>query len=72
VIGPFLSYEDLERFTAGMPRNESYRLVTLVVEKIVQQLEHGQQPMPDLAAIRAQWNHEHLHKLEEPASVNAD
>ena len=55
-----------------MQKNDAYRLVTMVVEKIVHDLEHGPQPMPDLASIRAQWNREHQLKLEEPASVDAD
>jgi long-chain acyl-CoA synthetase len=72
VVGPFLPHEDLEKFTAGMQKNAAYRLITLVVQKIVEQLEHGPQPLPDLAAVREQWNREHQLKIEEPASAVGD
>ena len=71
-IGPFLSYQDLEKMTHGMPKNDAYRMVTLVVEKIVAQLEHEPHIKPDLQTVRAQWNREHQAKIEEPASALGD
>ena len=41
IIGPYLSHEALEKLVEGMPRNEAYRLITLVVEQMVRKLKHG-------------------------------
>ncbi len=72
VIGPFLSYESLEKFVEGLSRNDANRLVTLLVEQMVRKLKHGQIQMPDLKAVRQQWDHENQPKLHENASALGD
>ncbi len=72
IIGPYLSHEALEKFVEGMPRNEAYRLITLVVEQMVRKLKHGVIPVPDLTAVRNQWNRENQPKLHEKASALGD
>jgi long-chain acyl-CoA synthetase len=69
VIGPFLSYESLEKFVEGLSRNDANRLVTLLVEQMVRKLKHGQIQIPDLKAVRQQWDRENQPKLHESASV---
>ena len=71
-IGPFLSYEDLQKLTHGIPKNDAYRLVTALVQKIVEQLRDGMQPSIDIDAIRKQWNLENQPQLENTASAMAD
>lgn len=72
VIGPFLSYESLEKFVERLSRNDANRLVTLLVEQMVRKLKHGQIQMPDLKAVRQQWDRENQPKLHESASVSGD
>jgi long-chain acyl-CoA synthetase len=71
-IGPYLEYEALEKFVEGLPRNDAYRLITLLVEQIVRKLKHGPVAMPDLTAVRNQWNRENQPKLQESASALGD
>lgn len=71
-IGPFLSYEDLQKLTHGIPKNDAYRLVTALVQKVVEQLRDGLQPNIDIDAIRKQWNLENQPQLENTASAMAD
>jgi long-chain acyl-CoA synthetase len=72
VIGPFLSHESLEKLVEGLARNDTNRLVTLLVEQMVRKLKHGQIQMPDLKAVRQQWDHENQPKLHENASALGD
>lgn len=71
-IGPLLTFEALEKLTAGMPKNDAYRLITMIVQELVQQLKSGNFALPDLDAIRQQWNREHQPRLEQAASVIGD
>jgi long-chain acyl-CoA synthetase len=71
-IGPFLEYEMLEKLVRGLSKNDSYRLITMVVEQMVRQLKKGAIRMPDLDAVRAQWNREHQPKIRETASALGD
>src|SRR3990172_10413186 len=50
-IGPFLPYEALEKLTAGLPRNDAYRLITMVAQKMVEQMRDGIQPFLDWESI---------------------
>lgn len=71
-FGPFLPYETLVKLTEGLHKNEAYRLITAVVQKIVEQLKDGLTPVVDPASIRRQWDQENVPALEKPASVTAD
>lgn len=72
VIGPFLSYESLEKLVEGLPRNDANRLVTVLVEQMVRKLKQGSIQMPDLEAVRRQWDRENQPKLHESASALGD
>jgi long-chain acyl-CoA synthetase len=67
-IGPFLPFENLEKVTSGIPKNEAYRLVTLLVQKIVEEMRDGVQPVLDWEMIRKQWHRELRPQIEQPAS----
>ncbi len=64
-VGPFLPYEALEKTTRGIPKNEAYRLVTMLTQKVVEQMRDGKQPVLDWEAIRRQWHHEHQPQIEQ-------
>jgi long-chain acyl-CoA synthetase len=71
-IGPFLSFEDLQKLTNGIPKNDGYRLITALVQKIVEQMRDGIQPVVNIDEIRNQWSRENLPQLEKTASAMAD
>jgi len=63
-IGPFLPYEALSKVTDGIPKNEAYRLVTMLTQKIVEQMRDGKQPVLDWEAIRRQWRQDQKPQIE--------
>jgi hypothetical protein len=71
-FGPYLSHELLEKLTRGMPKNDAYRLITAVVQRIVQRMKEGRNPAVDLNSIRRQWNREQQHAQIEAAPVTGD
>jgi long-chain acyl-CoA synthetase len=71
-IGPFLPYESLAQMIEGLHKNEAYRLITALAQKIVEQLRDGITPVIDPDLIRAQWNREHQPQLEKTATVTGD
>jgi long-chain acyl-CoA synthetase len=71
-IGPLVSFEALEKLTSGMPKSDAYRLITMIVQELVQQLKSGVFSLPDFDALRQQWNREHQPRLEQTASVIGD
>jgi hypothetical protein len=71
-IGPFVGHETLEKLTAGMPKSDAYRLITMIVQELVQQLKSGVFTLPNFDMLREQWNREHQPKLEQTASVIGD
>jgi long-chain acyl-CoA synthetase len=71
-FGPFLSYELLEKLTRGLPKNDAYRLITAVAQRIVQRMKDGLDPAVDLNAIRRQWSREQHHPQIEAAPVTGD
>jgi long-chain acyl-CoA synthetase len=71
-FGPFLSYELLEKLTRGLPKNDAYRLITAVAQRIVQRMKDGLDPAVDLNSIRRQWGREQQHPQIEAAPVTGD
>ena len=57
-IGPYLSIEELEEMTKGMPRAEAYRLIAAYVHHQVANLRDRKKTPFDVAAMRKQWKAE--------------
>jgi long-chain acyl-CoA synthetase len=70
-FGPFLSHELLERLTKGLPKNDAYRLITAVVQRIVERMKDGLDPAIDLNSIRRQWTRQQQPQIE-AAPVSGD
>jgi len=70
-IGPFLPHEELDKLVQGFHKNEGYRRITALVQRIVEQMRDGVIPVIDFEAIRKQWQQEHLPQIEK-ASVVGD
>jgi long-chain acyl-CoA synthetase len=51
-IGKFLSIEELENLTKGMPRSEAYRLVAALVQHEIENLRDGTRHVFDAQALR--------------------
>ncbi|MCA1618310.1 MAG: AMP-binding protein [Acidobacteria bacterium] len=64
-IGRFLSIEELEEVTKGMPRAEAYRLVAALVRHEIENLRDGTRHAFDGAALRRRWKAERRHAGEE-------
>ncbi|MDT4968377.1 MAG: long-chain acyl-CoA synthetase [Acidobacteriota bacterium] len=57
-IGRFLTYEELEELTTGMPRAEAYRLIAALVQHSVENLRDGTRNIFDAKALRRRWKDE--------------
>ena len=57
-IGRYLSIEELEELTKGMPRAEAYRLIAALVRHSVENLRDGTRHAFDAQALRRQWKSE--------------
>jgi long-chain acyl-CoA synthetase len=57
-IGRYLSYEELEEMTKGMPRAEAYRLIAALVRHEVLNLRDGTRNSFDAKALRRRWKNE--------------
>jgi long-chain acyl-CoA synthetase len=55
-FGPFLGIDALNELTAGLPHQESWRLIAALTQRIVENLRDGVAVRLDLAAARAGWN----------------
>ncbi|MFL6256086.1 MAG: AMP-binding protein [Pyrinomonadaceae bacterium] len=64
-IGRFLSPEELEELTKGMPRAEAYRLVAALVRHEIENLRDGTRHAFDATALRRRWKAERRHTGEE-------
>jgi 1-acyl-sn-glycerol-3-phosphate acyltransferase len=68
-IGPFLSFETLSRAAAGLPRSDAERVVTALVQRVVEGLRDGI-PIDVESAIeagRARYSERLEKKAEKPA-----
>ncbi len=63
-FGPFLSHDLLGKLTKGMPKNDAYRLITAVVQRIVERMKEGLDPAIDLNTVRRQWTREQHPQIE--------
>jgi long-chain acyl-CoA synthetase len=57
-IGRYLSIEELEELTKGMPRAEAYRLIAALARHEVENLRDGTRHAFDAKALRRQWKSE--------------
>ncbi|HEY6190584.1 MAG TPA: AMP-binding protein [Pyrinomonadaceae bacterium] len=57
-IGRYLSIEELEELTKGMPRSEAYRLIAALVHHEVENLRDGTRHSFDAKALRKRWKSE--------------
>ncbi|MGI8837785.1 MAG: hypothetical protein ACR2H4_14290, partial [Pyrinomonadaceae bacterium] len=57
-IGRYLSLEELEEMTKGMPRAEAYRLIAARVKHEVENLRDRTRRTFDAKALRARWKSE--------------
>src|SRR5918998_1359345 len=64
-IGRFLSPEELEDLTKGMPRAEAYRLVAAPVRPEIENLRDGTRHAFDATALRRRWKAERRHEPQE-------
>jgi long-chain acyl-CoA synthetase len=71
-FGPFLSHELLEKLTKGLPKNDAYRFITAVVQRIVERMRDGLDPAIDLNTIRRQWKRDEHPQIEAAAPVSGD
>jgi long-chain acyl-CoA synthetase len=64
-IGRFLTIEELEELTQGMPRAEAYRLVAALVRHEVENLRDRTRHAFDATALRRRWKAERRHNHED-------
>ncbi|HZI18225.1 MAG TPA: AMP-binding protein [Pyrinomonadaceae bacterium] len=64
-IGRFLSPEELEETTKGMPRSEAYRLVAAFVRHEIENLRDRARRPFDADSLRRRWKAERRHSGEE-------
>ncbi len=57
-IGRYISIEELEELTKGMPRNEAYRLIAALVHHEVLNMRDGTRHSFDSKALRKRWKSE--------------
>ncbi len=57
-IGRYLSFEELEEMTKGMPRAEAYRLIAALTKHEVENLRDGTRHAFDAKALRRRWKNE--------------
>jgi long-chain acyl-CoA synthetase len=69
-IGRFLSPEELEELTKGMPRAEAYRLVAALVRHEIENLRDGTRHAFDATALRRRWRAERRHETQEAPDEN--
>jgi long-chain acyl-CoA synthetase len=55
-FGPFLSIEDLRTLTHQLSQQESWRLIAVIAQRIVENLRDGVANRLDLESARAGWN----------------
>ncbi len=64
-IGRYLTLEELQEMTTGMPRAEAYRLIAAYVRHVVEDLrDHARRPF-DAKELRKQWKAERRAQLSE-------
>jgi long-chain acyl-CoA synthetase len=57
-IGRYLSFEELEEMTKGLPRAEAYRLIAALARHVVENLRDGTRHAFDAKALRRRWKNE--------------
>jgi long-chain acyl-CoA synthetase len=57
-IGRYLSFEELEEMTKGLPRAEAYRLIAALARHVVENLRDGTRHVFDAKALRRRWKNE--------------
>jgi long-chain acyl-CoA synthetase len=64
-IGRFLTIEELEELTRGMPRAEAYRLIAALVRHEIENLRDGTRHAFDATGLRRRWKAERRHAHDE-------
>ena len=57
-VGRFLSVEELEAMTKGMPKSEGYRLIAAFVRHEIENLRDGTRHAFDATSLRRRWRAE--------------
>lgn len=57
-IGPFVSYEDLQKLAAGMPKTEAYRFIAQTIRWMVENLRDGVECRLNIEEFRQRWKNE--------------
>ncbi|PWT87527.1 MAG: AMP-dependent synthetase [Acidobacteria bacterium] len=70
-IAPLLAYDDLAKLVEGIHKNDAYRLITSLVQRVVEQMRDGLSPAVNFESVRRQWQREHQPQIEK-ASVMGD
>lgn len=65
-IGRYLSYEQLEELTNGMPRSEAYKLIAALTQHEVENLRDGTRLEFNAKALRQRWKRERRNGVTEP------
>lgn len=58
IIGPFVSYEQLEKLIVGLPKSEAYRLIASTIKKMVEDMRDGINCRFDVEEARQRWKQE--------------
>ncbi len=54
-IGPFISYEILEKLAQAMPKSDSYRLIAYVIKRIVENMRDGGDGRLNMDTLKQEW-----------------
>ena len=69
-IGRFLSIEELEELTKGMPKSEAYRLIAALVRHEVENLRDHTRHAFDARSLRRQWKNDRRSASSESENTN--
>ncbi|HYX41156.1 MAG TPA: lysophospholipid acyltransferase family protein, partial [Pyrinomonadaceae bacterium] len=68
-VGRFLSAEELEAMTKGMPKSEGYRLIAAFVRHEIENLRDGTRHAFDATGLRRRWRAERRSATHEEVST---
>ena len=72
-IGRFITFEELEAMTKGLPKSEAYRLIAAYVRHQIENLRDGTRHAFDAQTLRRQWRAERrAHLAEHDAGLRED
>jgi len=71
-VGRFLSAEELEAMTQGMPKSEGYRLIAAFVRHEIENLRDGTRHAFDATSLRRRWRAERRSTAHEEVSTTTE